>query len=129
METFLSPELFWCTDELTLAGIRCQSCGNVGFPVSAFCSGCGGDSVETVALPKTGTIWTWTVQRFPPKDPYQVAADGFVPFAVAYIDLGEVLIESVVLGDVERLAIGQEVHLVRYPLSGGDGVASYAFQS
>ena len=41
METFLSPELFWCTDELTLAGTRCQSCGNVGFPVSAFCSGCG----------------------------------------------------------------------------------------
>jgi uncharacterized protein len=129
MATFLSPELFWSTDELTLAGIRCRSCGTVGFPVSDGCSACGGGSVEAIALPDKGTIWTWTVQRFAPKSPYEVAPEGFAPFAVGYVDLSEVLVESVILGDVELLAIGQQVHLVPYPLPGSDDTASYAFQT
>jgi uncharacterized OB-fold protein len=35
-----------------------------------------------------GTLWTWTVQRFPPKSPpYVPPPQGFQPFAVGYVEL------------------------------------------
>ena len=129
MTVFLAPELFWRTDPLTLAGSRCRACGNVGFPVSEHCSGCGDGPTDTIALPERGTIWTWTVQRFAPKAPYEIPSGGFAPFAVGYVDLGDVLIESVILADIDRLAIGQAARLVPYPLPGADDAASFAFSA
>ncbi len=38
--------------------------------------------------PLTGVLWTWTVQRFPPKSPpYVPPPDGFQPFGVGYVEL------------------------------------------
>ena len=67
-----------------------------------------------VALPTVGTVWSCTVQRVRPKPPYS-GPDEFEPFAVGYIDLGPVRVESRLdgrprdewrIGDAVRLAPG-----------------------
>ena len=40
-------------------------------------------------LPRKGTLWTWTVQQFPPPHPYAGDLDNFVPFGVGYVELPE----------------------------------------
>jgi uncharacterized protein len=125
----LAPELFSSTEPLVLAGSRCRSCANVQFPASDQCASCADESMVRIALPDRGTIWTWTVQRFAPKPPYEIPPEGFAPFAVGYVDLGEVLVESVIVGDVDGLEIGQPVHLVRHPISGAEDYWSFAFRA
>jgi uncharacterized OB-fold protein len=72
------------------------------------------------ALAATGTVWTWTVQRFAPKAPYR-AAGSFAPYAVAYVDLGSVRVESRLAGkDPESWRIGDRVRLVTGPLDPAD---------
>jgi uncharacterized OB-fold protein len=60
---------------------------------------------------KDGVLWTWTVQRFPPKSPpYVVPPDGFVPFAVGYVELVDgSRIEAIL--DVETPHIGMKLQL------------------
>jgi uncharacterized OB-fold protein len=82
-----------------------------------------------VALPEHGVIWTWTVQRFPPKAPFHPPPGGFEPFAVGYVDLDCVLVESVIVGAVDDLAIGQPVHLTSHPIPGSDDQFSFAFRA
>lgn len=121
----LAPELFASLDPLRLAGSRCTACATVQFPPARQCAHCAASDPSSVALPTSGRIWTWTVQRFEPKAPYLAPPGGFAPYAVGYVDLGEVLVESLLdLGDGEP-AIGAEVHLVRSP-AGGDHF-TYAF--
>ena len=78
--------------------------------------------MSRVALPRRGTVWTWTEQAFAPKPPFRVPESGFEPFVVAYVDLGSVLVESRVLSDV---AIGDEVEL---RLSKLDDCTTFAFE-
>jgi uncharacterized protein len=129
MSTCIAPELFVSSEPLVLAGSRCRGCAAVGFPASDQCASCIDGSTIAIALPDRGTIWTWTVQRFVPKAPYQVPPGGFVHFAVGYVDLGEVLVESLIVGDVDGLEIGQPVHLVRQPIPGADDTWSFAFRA
>jgi uncharacterized OB-fold protein len=73
-----------------------------------------------VELPSTGTVWTWTVQRTQPKPPFR-SPSPFEPFAVAYVDLGPVLVESRLAGrDVDGWAIGDRVELAVELLPGED---------
>ena len=79
-----------------------------------------------------GTLYTWTIQRFPPPPPYVGDVENFVPFAVGYIELPEgVRVEARLLGaDAESLAIGMEMELAVEPFSvDGDGreVVTFAF--
>src|ERR1700677_3225733 len=129
MSTCLAPELFASIEPLALAGSRCRVCATVGFPAADQCASCGHGSTVRMSLPDQGTIWTWTVQRFAPKPPYQVSSDGFVPFAVGDVDLGDVLVESLIVGDAEGLEVGLPVHLVRQPIPGADDTWSYAFRA
>jgi len=65
-----------------------------------------------VALPTSGSVWSWTVQRIEPKPPYKGPAE-FVPFAVGYVDLGSLRVESPLAGrPVDEWSIGDTVHLV-----------------
>src|SRR4051812_35200694 len=90
----LAAELFSSLDPPRLAGSRCRSCSTVVFPAAGSCPNCSGSDIEQVALPDKGTIWTWTVQGFQPKPPYEPPGGQFAPFALGYIDLGDVLVES-----------------------------------
>ena len=43
-------------------------------------------------LPREGTLWSWTVQRFRPKAPPYAGPEAFEPYAVGYVALGDTLI-------------------------------------
>lgn len=128
MSTPVATELFASLDPLTLAGSRCATCRTVQFPAATQCAHCAGEDVEAIDLPTTGRVWTWTVQRFAPKAPYVPPPDGFAPYAVGYVDLGDVLVETrLAYPDLERRApeIGDEVTLVAAPAHGEQ--FTYAF--
>ena len=102
-----------------LAGARCTACATYSFPVQLACSRCGA-ATEVVPLPTDGTVWSWTVQRLAPKPPYAVEGE-FEPFAVAYVDLGVVKVESKLAGRAAGAwQIGEPVHLA--VADGGDPV-------
>ena len=97
-----------------LRGSRCDHCSNVAFPASVSCQRCGGAETTGIDLSTTGTVWTATIQRFPPKSPpYVPPAEGFSPFAVGYVELPEgVKVEALLYGTSPADLIGSEVHLV-----------------
>ena len=72
--------------------------------------------MASVDLPSRGSVWTWTVQRFAPKPPFRQPA-AYEPFALAYIDLGTVRVESRLAGKaVDAWRIGDVVRLVVGPM-------------
>ena len=129
--TAVDPVLFSSLDPPRLAGSRCASCGTVTFPVQAGCAKCAGTDLVQVDLADRGTLWTWTVQTFEPKAPYRAPEGGFVSYGVGYVDLGDVIVESRLLGDPARFEIGMPMRLTLLPVRPGpDGapVVSYAFE-
>lgn len=108
--------------EPTLLASRCTTCSNVVFPPVAedavsFCRNpaCAGEEHASVALSRRGTVWSYTDAQYQPPAPYVPAADPYVPFALAAVELPEGL---VVLGQVADgfgvadLRVGTEVELV-----------------
>lgn len=126
----------WPSGEPHLIGSRCTTCGNHMFPAQSGCPRCTGTETETVELGRRGTLWTWTVQGFPPKaPPFAGDADPktFEPFGVGYVELpGEVKVETrLTVADPDRLEIGMEMELVIVPLTtddDGNEVVTFAFQ-
>jgi uncharacterized OB-fold protein len=110
----------WLTldpNEPRLLGTRCRACGAVFFPKeTAFCRNpaCAGTEFDDVPLSRRGTLWSYTDNRYAPPAPY-VAADPFVPYAVAAVELADE--KLVVLGQVapavrvEDLEVGMEMEL------------------
>lgn len=106
----------------TLLGSRCEACGAVTFPQSPGCPRCGEDRMATVELPRQGTLYTWTTQEFLPKLPYlgpetPETPETFSPWAVGYVELGDVLRVEGRLYDVdpEQLDFGIPVEVVVRP--------------
>ena len=110
----------WFTtgEEPALVGSRCSTCGNYAFPREAFfCRNppCDGTEFEDVPLSRRGRIWSFTDACYQPPSPY-VAADPFVPFCIAAVELAAE--KMVVMGQVipevtvDDLAVGDEVELV-----------------
>ena len=129
--TAVDPALFSSLDPPRLAGSACASCGTVTFPAQAGCAKCTGTDLARVELADRGTLWTWTVQAIEPKAPYHPPDDGFTPYGVGYVDLGDVIVESRLLGDLAGFEIGMDMRLTLLPLwPGPDGslVVSYAFE-
>ena len=114
----------------SLLGSRCGDCGTTTFPRQDTCPRCGGAAMAGTVLPRTGTIWSATVQHFPPKPPFRHDGE-FVPFGMGYVDLGEVIVVTrFTENDPGRLAIGTPVGLCAVPAyTDGDGTAvvSYGF--
>lgn len=110
------------TDPPRLAASRCADCATVVFPAARSCPRCPSTDLRDHALPATGTLWSFTTQTFAPKAPYVLPDGGFRPFSVGYVDLGDVLVESVLDADPKTLQIGLPVRLVAT-----DGPAGYAF--
>ena len=116
-----------------LVGSRCRACGAVTFPKQGSCPRCTGEDVEEHRLARSGTLWGFTIQGFPPKEPYVASGETpFRPYGVGYVDLGgEVLVESRLLADDWRaLAVGMPMELVVVPIherEDGTPVMTYAF--
>jgi uncharacterized protein len=118
-------------DAPALIGSRCRRCGVIAFPRQASCAACTSSDVEERRLARKGTLWTWTIQCFPPKSPpYAGSAEDFEPYGVGYVELqGEVRVEArLTESDPERLRIGMPMELVLVPAPGSDGVLTYAFR-
>jgi uncharacterized OB-fold protein len=116
--------------DAVLLGGRCPACATHTFPRAGSCPRCGRRDPEEVALPRTGTLWTWTVQRLAPKPPFR-APEPFEPFALGYVDLGPVRVEARLAGRaVDGWTIGDRVSLAVEPLPGedpGDSDARWCF--
>jgi uncharacterized protein len=117
----------WPSGDPRLLGGRCADCGAVAFPRPPSCSRCTSDRIEEHQLARSGTLWSWTVQRFQPKEPY-LGPEPFEPYGVGYIDLaGEVIVESrLTTADPDELEIGQPMELVVVPLT--DEHLTFAFR-
>jgi uncharacterized OB-fold protein len=121
----------WPSDEPRLIGGRCRSCGTITFPKQGSCPRCTGSEVEEHPLDRRGTLWTFTVQGFPPKAPY-AGPEPFTPYGVGYVELaGRVLVEArLTENDPARLAIGAEMELVIVPFrrdEDGHDIVTFAF--
>jgi uncharacterized protein len=117
-----------------LIGGRCTTCGVVSFPRADGCANCTGVSIESHDLPRHGTLWTWTIQGFLPKNPPYAGketAKEFVPYGVGYVDLGEVKVEArLTVADTGSLRIGMPLELVLIPFTtddDGNDILTFAF--
>jgi uncharacterized OB-fold protein len=125
----------WPSDRSTLIGSRCLDCGTHMFPVQESCPRCSGSRTDEVELDRRGTLWTWTVQGFPPKaPPYAGDVDpkSYRPFGVGYVQLpGQLKVEArLTISDPNRLKIGMEMELVIIPLTTddeGNEIVTFAF--
>ena len=116
-----------------LIGSECGRCGVVTFPGQSSCPRCTSLDVRPRLLGSRGTLWSWTIQCFPPKSPpYAVdATDAFEPYGVGYVELpGEVRVEArLTIADPARLRIGMPMELTLVPAPGRQGgVVTYAFR-
>lgn len=113
-----------------LAG-RARADGRLRFP---FPHGADAEDYDLVELGREGTLWSYTVQRFRPKTPYNGDGDDgdFKPYGVGYIELpGELIVEArLVANDFSALTIGTPMRLTTeaYRTSDdGEPVLTYAF--
>jgi uncharacterized protein len=92
-----------------LIGGKRKSDGEIVFPMP------GGDAAsayDAVPLSRCGTLWSWTIQSFPPKSPPYTGPSEFEPFAVGYVELpGEVIVETR-LTQLDGFTIGMPVECV-----------------
>lgn len=132
MTTRVAENLFTGTGDATrlIAGRR-KLDGKLVFPMPGGPEGAAFDAIE---LGHKGALWSWTVQRFLPKPPYngRGAAGDFKPYGVGYVELpGELIVEGRILADdFATLRIGQPMKLTTEPYRDGDDgepVLTYAF--
>jgi uncharacterized OB-fold protein len=123
----------WPAAEPRLIASRCSGCGALAFPAQQGCANCAGGASEEVLLGRRGSLWTWTIQRFPPPPPYAGDRENFEPFGVGYVELPEgIRVESrLTVNDPEQLAVGMEMELVIEPFvfaADGRERMSFAFR-
>ncbi|KFL47269.1 putative nucleic-acid-binding protein [Sphingobium sp. ba1] len=123
----IAQGLFRETPEPTLIGGRNRDTGRIVFP-------CPDDAArwEPIDLPRRGTLWSWTVQRFRPKSPPYIGPEAFTPFAIGYVELpGATIVETQIVGaDFDSLTIGMAMDLVTTDFAiatNGDAIRLYAF--
>ena len=104
----------WPAAEPQLIASRCTDCGEVAFPKQDGCPNCSSEATEEMLLSRRGSLWTWTIQHFPPPSPPFIGdAESFEPFGVGYIELPEgIRVESrLTESDPAKLEIGMEMEL------------------
>ncbi len=86
---------------------KCSSCGKIYYPPRLVCT-CGGREFETVTLPDTGKVATYTVIRVAPSD-----FTDEVPYALAIVEVegGVRLMVQLVDVPLENIQTGMPVRL------------------
>ena len=122
-------------DKAALLGSFCADCDEHFFPRQESCTKCPSQEMQDVELGDRGTLWSWTIQCFPPKPPYRAdkPAEEFQPFAVGYVELACGLkVEAKLLKDDTReFSIGERMQLAVVPFFLDDAdreVLSFAFK-
>src|SRR5271168_3037463 len=93
----------------TLLGNRCATCGESYFPAQRSCAKCCGTSLAECEIGDRGVLWSWTIQGFLPKSPYNSGETEatFRPYGVGYVQMPDGLkVESrLTVSDPTRLRI------------------------
>ena len=125
----------WPAQQPALLASRCRACGIASFPVAQSCMACSGQDVAVEELPGRGTLWTWTIQQFMPKSPYNSGEtpETFRPYGVGYLELpGGVRVEGrLTENDPAKLEVGMEMEVVFDTWrteANGDEVVSFFFK-
>lgn len=119
----------WPSDDPALIG-GVDARGRVRFPFM------GRPGEKPVELAREGVLWSWTVQRFLPKQPPYLGRETkteFQPFALGYVELsGQVRVEARLVDcKPEDLRIGMPMRLTIRPLfqdEQGRDLLMYAFR-
>jgi len=134
-ERAIDPALFhWPASKPSLLASQCTACGAIAFPANPSCAACSSVKVNVVTLPRHGTLWAWTIQRFLPKEPYRgnETEQTFKPFGVGYVELpGALRVETrLTENDPAKLKIGAAMELTFYTHrteKDGTAIINYAF--
>lgn len=117
-----------------LLGSRCARCGEVYFPAAASCTRCLSTDLAPFDLGSTGTLWSWTIQGFLPKPPYNSGEtpEDFRPYGVGYVEMAcGIKVESrLTVADPAQLHIGMPMALTLVPYrrtAEGMAVSTFAF--
>lgn len=115
-----------------LLGGKRRDDGKIVFPMP---TGPEAERYDGVELAAEGTLWSFTVQRFRPKTPFDGEGDetNFKPYAVGYVELaGQVIVESRLdTNDFGKLSIGMPMRFTLLPYrrdDDGSEVLTYAFR-
>ena len=123
----------WPDARPELLGSRCLDCGEYAFPAQGSCRNCTSTNTEIARIGREGKLWTWTIQSFMPKEPYNTdeTPETFTPYGVGYVELACGLrVESRLReNSTEQLVIGMPMHLELIPVRKDDsGTELLTFQ-
>jgi len=117
-----------------LLGSTCATCGTPYFPKSPVCRNpaCANSRMEDAGFGPKGTLWSYTVQYYPPPPPAKYD-EPYVPYALAIIDLPEGLrvLARISTGTPEDVVVGADVELViekLYTAADGSDVLTWKFR-
>lgn len=111
-------------DRPVLMGSRCADCDEFYFPPAASCTRCLSRTLQPAEIGDRGTLWSWTVQAFLPKSPYNggETPETFTPYGVGYVEMPSgIKVEArLTVADEARLRIGMPMRLAlaTYGVSG-----------
>jgi hypothetical protein len=97
-----------------LLGSRCATCGTPYFPRATLCRkpDCAESRLEDAAFGPRGTLWSYTVQYYPPPPPAKYD-EPYAPYAMGMVDLeGLRVLARISTDDPERVRAGADVELV-----------------
>lgn len=127
-----SPDLIrFEGDTPHLVGSRCDACGEVYFPATESCTRCTATRMSLQDLGHRGTLWSWTIQGFLPKAPYNSGEtpENFRPYGVGYVELASgIKVESrLTVADEVQLTIGMALELTLIPYRAASEADVYTF--
>ena len=132
----IAEDLFTLSDEPTLLGGVCGTCGAYTFPIREGCPRCGATAVTRCELGRRGTLYSWTSQGFVPKAPFRGewgSREVFEPWYVGLVEIPDTLRVEALLVDVQEkdLAFDMPLRLVLTPFrtdpETGDEIVTFAF--
>jgi uncharacterized OB-fold protein len=123
----VASEVFDTEPVLRLIGGKDRASGRVVFPLPQ------DQGFDRLYLPGSGTLWSYTIQRFAPKAPPYRGIEPFQPFAVGYVELaGACIVESrLSVQHFEELHLGMRMQLTTQLLyidAAEQQVMTYAFR-
>jgi uncharacterized protein len=123
----------WPSDNPHLIVTKCSSCNSYYFPKKPTCSNpeCVEKKVQDVELSNDGTLWSYTIMRYPPAIPFK--SEKKAPFPLGLVEFPEGIRVLGLLTECkpEDLKIGMKMKMVLEPLyhdEKGQGVLTWTFK-
>ena len=100
-------------EEPALIVSRCKKCGSLAFPRRPYCTNpdCEKktENVEVIKVGGRGKLWSWTVQMYPPPEPFRM--EPFEPFPIGMVEMENGLKVLGMLTTDRNVRIGMDLAL------------------